>query len=392
MNTILALAAALVVSQTPQFQRHDIADFEAGYQASVADVNNDGRPDVLALSIAKPVVEWFENPQWQRHPIADTALNIDMAPRDIDGDGQVELVLASGFYFDDASRGGDLEWLRPDADSSKPWHRHRIAIDPVVHRVRWGDLDGDGHQELIHAPFFGPGSKGVQSPKPAHLWAFRVPADPETDSWPIWKIDETLTNMHGVYVADIDGDGRAEVLTASREGVHRFDWEGDAATGRWEKEHISPGAPPPENDPNGPSGSSEIAFGTLGPGRPFYAAIEPWHGNQLVVYTPPEDGGFWTRRVLDGSLDQGHGLAVADLDGDGQGEIVFGSRGDKNRGVAIFDPDATGENFARIEVDPTMPADCTIVADINGDGRLDLIVNGGGANKLAWYENVTKEP
>ena len=55
----------------------------------------------------------------------------------------------------------------------------------------------------------------------------------------MWKIDETLTMIHGAYVKDIDGDGRAEILTASREGIYRFDWEGEgrralvqAASGR----------------------------------------------------------------------------------------------------------------------------------------------------------------
>ena len=40
------------------------------------------------------------------------------------------------------------------------WQRRPIAVDPVVHRLKWGDLDGDGRAELIHVPIFGRGSDG----------------------------------------------------------------------------------------------------------------------------------------------------------------------------------------------------------------------------------------
>ncbi len=136
MHAIILLAAA-VVAAPPHFERHEIADFRDGYQATIADVNGDGRPDVLVLSISQNVVVWYENPTWQRHLIAQTPANIDMAPYDIDGDGRPEIVLASGFYFNDGTKGGNLQWLKPDRDLNRPWKLHPIAVDPVVHRVRW---------------------------------------------------------------------------------------------------------------------------------------------------------------------------------------------------------------------------------------------------------------
>jgi hypothetical protein len=388
MAFLLTLA---IVAGTPQFQRHDIADFKDGYQATIADVNGDGRPDVLVLSINGNEVAWFENPAWQRHPIAHTPANIDMAPYDIDGDGRPEIVLASGFYFNDGTKGGELQWLKPEQDFSRPWQLHPIAVDPVTHRVRWGDLDGDGRPELVHLPFFGPGSHGMKAPTPAHLWAFRLPAHPATEPWPVWKIDETLNLIHGGYVRDIDGDGRAEIFTASRDGIHRFDWEGAGASAHWRKTHLGSGAAPADDKPTTPRGSSEVAFGRLGKNRPFVAAIEPWHGNQVVVYFPPAKPSaqnvFWTRHVLIASFDQGHGLAVADLDGDGRDEIVAGCRG-KNHRLFLFVPNGAGDGFRPVELDRAMAVDCTLVTDINGDGRPDLVVVGGRSNKVVWYENL----
>lgn len=388
MNMLVCLTLAALGAEPARFRPHDIASFAAGYQVAVADVNADGRPDVIALSTAKDTVEWFENPTWQRHPVAHTAKNVDLAPRDIDGDGRPELALAYGFYFSQPERGGELAWLKPTAQAGAPWTIHPIAADPVTHRVRWGDLDGDGRLELVHAPVFGPGSQGAAAPKPAHLWAFRVPADLNAGRWERWRIDESLTVLHGLHVSDLDGDGRDELLTASFEGIVRFDFEGPVSSGAWRKTKISPGAPPVSDKPGAPRGSSEIAPLCLGGDRLWLAAIEPWHGNQVVVYRGQGPAGPYRREVLDDTLREGHALLVADFDGDGQDEIVAGWRGDGG-GLVLFDAaDASGQTFRKITIDEKVPAEGVALADFNGDGRLDFVVSAGRTNRLIWYENV----
>ncbi len=212
------LILVLIACGPIQFQRHDIDAFPAGYQVAVADVNADGRPDVIALSTDADRVDWYENPTWQRRPVARTDKNIDLAAYDIDGDGRLELALASGFYFNESKRGGEVSLLRQPTAGDVPWTPHRIAADPVTHRVRWADLDGDGRKELVHVPLFGPGSEGARAPRPAHLWAFAIPPHFPGAKMGLHKIDETLTVVHGVYVGDLDGDRREEILTAELRG------------------------------------------------------------------------------------------------------------------------------------------------------------------------------
>jgi hypothetical protein len=172
------LLMSLVLAAAPlRFERHEIDAFPAGYQVAVADVNGDGKPDVIALSTDANRVDWYENPSWKRHPVARTARNIDLAPLDLNRNGRPVIALASGFYFDQSTRGGQIELLSQPEQADELWPRRPIAVDPVVHRLRWGDLDGDGRPELIHAPIFGPGSDTTRAPKPSHLWAFRLPAD-----------------------------------------------------------------------------------------------------------------------------------------------------------------------------------------------------------------------
>jgi hypothetical protein len=297
------------------------------------------------------------------------------------------LALAAGFYFNESKRGGEIYVLRQPATDGVPWVEHQIAADPVVHRLRWGDLDGDGRKELIHAPIFGPGSDGARAPQPAHLRAYVIPARYETVQVETWKIDETLTVLHGLHVADLDGDGRDELLTASFEGIFRFDLEGQPQQPRWQKKFIAQGAAPASDQAGASRGSSEIAVGKLTGGQTFLAAIEPWHGNQVVVYRPDEAGGNWHRQVLDDTLREGHALVIADFDQDGVDEIVAGWRADGG-GLRLYDPtDAQGSEFRTLEIDPGMPVEGLVAADMNADRRLDLVANAGRKNALAWYEN-----
>ena len=112
------------------------------------------------------------------------------------------------------------------------------------------------------------------------------------------------------------------------------------------------------------------------------AAIEPWHGNQVVVYSPPDGEGLWHRHVIDDTLQEGHALATGDFDGDGMDEIVAGWRAGGG-GLRLYKAtDATGREFKSYDLDPGMPAECAVAADINGDGKLDLVVIGG--RRTSW--------
>jgi hypothetical protein len=387
MALAVAMVGYLVAAGPVNFQRHLIDAFPAGYQLAVADINGDGRPDVIALSTDADRVDWYENPGWQRRPVARTAKNIDLAVRDVDGDGRPAIALASGFYFNQSTRGGQIQLLRQPQKPGDLWPSQAIAVDPVVHRLRWGDLDGDGRPELIHAPIFGPGSDATRAPKPAHLWAFRVPPRLDGQPWEVWKIDETLTVLHGVHVEDLDGDGRDEILTASFEGIHRFDFEGQGEAARWRKVQLAAGARPANDAPGAARGSSEVATFKLAKDRRLLAAIEPWHGNQVVVYSPPQRDGLWRRQVLDDKLREGHALVTGDFDGDGMDEIVAGWRAGGG-GLRLYKAaDESGQEFKTFDLDTAMPAEGAVAADINGDGKPDIVVIAGRANQLVWYEN-----
>src|SRR5262249_54854517 len=128
-----------------------------------------------------------------------------------------------------------------------------------------------------------------------------------------------------------------DVLTASYEGVTLLTRD---AAGTWSHRRLGEGN---QANPKSNRGSSEIKQGMLKNGRPYLATIEPWHGNQVVVYTPPaEPGKPWDRHVVDEKLKWGHAVWCADLDGDGDEELIIGVRDDlsakpqERRGVRIY--------------------------------------------------------
>lgn len=147
-------------------------------------------------------------------------------------------------------------------------------------------------------------------------------------------------------------------------------------------------------------GASEIKMGHLN-NLNFIATIEPWHGNQVVVYTPPIEPkkGLWDRQVLDEQLRWGHAVWCADLDGDGSDELIVGVRdnpakGDKfteKCGVRIYKADANQFKWTRqiLENGEVAVEDLT-VADLDGDGKPDIVAVGRATGNARIYWNLGK--
>ena len=383
-----------------RWQAHEVARIPHGYQVAVADVNGDGRPDILALSSVESVVEWYENPSWKAYRITNaTKKNISLAPRrsqtrnrgEPDGFG---LALATDFALEESTSGGNLWW----ADVANAWRLILIGQIPTSHRLRWADINVDGQQELIDAPLLGYGAFAPDYNVGAPLtWyefpsaADLTPAHASRKEPPPWKshlIDNSLTVVHGLNVLDWDGDGRDEILTASFEGVHLFHSAGVGNDLRWTKTHLAAGEQEARPSAQGSRrGSSEIAVGRIG-GRRFLATIEPWHGEEVAVYFEREPGKLWDRRIIDSSFKEGHALACADLDGDGDSEIVAGYRG-TGTSLYVYHPSGhSGESWEPQTLDTEMAASGVVIADINGDGRLDVVAIGASTGNVKWYENL----
>jgi hypothetical protein len=358
-----------------KFTEHTLAtDLKGGYQVIVADINHDGKPDLVALASGMPALYWFENPTWERHVlIGGQSRMINCAAWDTDGDGIPEIVLASEFANEAKKSIGVVSLLRHNGDPRQPWTATEIDRLTTSHRLRWADIDGSGRKVLVNAPLTGAKAEAPEYRDHTPLVYYR-PGE--------WKrqvmSDANEGVVHGIYIVDWDGKGRDAILSASFVGIHLFRY---GKAGIWSRTEIAKGDPGPWPK----SGSSDVAVGKLGKQR-YLAAIEPWHGNQVAIYHPRK--GAWERQVIDDTLVDGHTIWTGDLNGDGNDEVVAGFRG-KGRSVFIYYPeDAKGTRWSKhILDDGGMGAAACAIADLNGDGRADVACIGSATTNLKWYEN-----
>ncbi|MBL6906123.1 MAG: VCBS repeat-containing protein [Pseudomonadales bacterium] len=367
-------------------------NFPGGYGVELADIDGDSLLDVVALSINPAQFVWYKNPGWEKYSISTvTAANIDAAPNDIDGDGDVDLVLASGFSLGNSTAGGLMHWLENPGNptQSQQWQMHSIGQVPTTHRVKWGDINGDGIDELLSLPIIGVGASAPDYSVNVSLRAYQIPQDPKKGSWPSVVLDQSLQMSHGLSIADWNDDGRDDILTASFYGVHLIQLasRGQAVA----KQYLAMGNQEKERPA---IGSSEIGIGMVDIAssnivdRRFLATIEPWHGNEVVVYTAGNNrNALWNREVIVDDLSSGHALQIVDLDNDGNDEIVAGGRSEPFQ-LSIFYFDENEQKWQRSVLDAGgIAVSGLAIGDINADGFKDIIGIGSSSQNVVYYRN-----
>jgi len=355
-----------------------------GYGLAVEDVNGDGKPDILLAD--KNQFVWYENPVWTKHVITDALTDRDhvcLAARDIDGDGKCEIAVGAEWNPGDTVNSGAVIYLVPPEDRRQRWTPVKLSHEPTTHRMRWV-RNREGTFDLVVLPLHGRGNvkgegEGVQ------VLAYHMPSDPRAE----WKTTLVQGTMHLTHNLDVisNGAGEAEeVLLGGKEGIVRMIQTEKGWAERWISRH---GKDKPELQ-----GVGEVRMSALGGGKICVAAIEPMHGNQLVLYMPPANGpkdGEWERRVIDESLVDGHALACRDLLGMGNRQIVVGWRSAQKVGPRVgvkmwwtTKEDGSGWQSELLD-DNTMACEDVVVRDLNGDGKAEVVAAGRRTQNVKIY-------
>jgi hypothetical protein len=247
-----------------EFQRFVYAPDAAGaHDIVVADINGDKKPDVVLMGDQRTKLNalcWFEisgdpKQEWTRHPIAP-GVHGAITPSgiaDLDGDGDADVVRADTWYENVDGKG--LQWV---AHKNIPFGR--VGPFGMCVRTAVTDIDGDGKVEIVMA------DADIVDCKVAILRN----ADGKGGAWKKEELPQSFTrgSLHSLAVADLNGDGRPEIIVNEQEEL----------------------LPPDRQNPRW------IAWENLG------------------------NGNFVERIILDLKLG-GHELQVGDVDGDGDIDI-----------------------------------------------------------------------
>jgi len=345
------IAPLLGWAKLPHFTPQLIAsDLRGGYQVVAADVNRDGKLDLIALASGVDELVWYENPSWTRRVVAGGLKR--MINCVVIGD---EIVVAHGFENEAARSIGIVSLLQRGKDPLGPWNVREIDRLTTSHRLRVAQVGG--RAVVINAPLTGASAKAPDYRDRVPL-VYYVPGE-----WKRQTIEWANEGVqHGIFI-----DGRS-ILTASFSGIHRF----EPTPNGWKRTEVSKGDP----SPCPKCGASDVAVARDG----SMAAIEPWHGNQVVVYRKG-----LPRKVIDDSLTDAHSIATADLDGDRQDEIIVAQRGAPGR-VLIY------RGTEKTVLDEGITAASCIPVDLDGDRRIDIACIGSASHNLKVYWNRKSAP
>jgi hypothetical protein len=390
----------------PKFKTQEIdTGLSIGYAVIVTDIDGDKKPDIVVVD--KHKVVWYQNPTWKKRVILDGKTkpdNVCVADIDLDGDGLPELVVGAGWKPFDTETAGQLCWLKRGKSLDDEWAMNVMPCDePMVHRVRVADLDGDGRKEIIMAPLMGRGAtqKGNwMDGRPVRILRYVVPENEKLLGWRVRVVNEDLHVVHNIFTATIDKVVGVKpydyIYAASYEGVTNI--TPGKVPGR---RHLGVGD---QSNPAGSRGASELFSG-----RGALATIEPWHGNKVVTYRSHEADKPLERRVIDDRLRWGHAVKMVNLDDDvfdeRWDEIVVGVRDNPNPkagdthtekcGVRIYKNVAADKlrdnKWERFLLDEGgVAVEDLAVADLDGDGKPDIVAVGRATKNCRIYWNQGK--
>jgi hypothetical protein len=324
---------------------------------AVADLNGDGRPDIVTANYADGTVSVLLNEtapgastlSLVAQPTCQVGADPDsLAVADLNGDGIPDLVVAN--QGTNAYPGDTISVLQGNGDGTfQPQQTYLVGKEPDS--VAVADINGDGKPDLVVANYGGGtvsvllgAGKGVFQPQQT----FAAGAGPED-----------------VAVADLNGDGKPDLITANygrasaTVSVLLNETDSGGAVSFAAPQTVSVGADPRQvaaADFNS-DGIPDLVTANSG-------------GGTVSLLTGNGDGTFQTQPTFAiGSL----ALAVAtgDLNGDGKPDLVTANFTDNTVSVLLGNGDGTFQTQQTFAVGPG--PDAVAVADLNGDGKRDII-------------------
>jgi len=346
---------------------------------AIADLNNDGRQEIIVGTSAGKVVamQYNNNGSFTTRWQIDLGSSIGSSPSvgDVDGDGDLEIAIGVGWRAPDHREVGGIVLL--DHNGNQLWRKQtgdrnggpNGVPDGVFGTPALGDLNNNGNLEIVVAGF------------DENLYVLDTQGN-SLPGWPFWMQDNTWASP---ALGDINNDGHLDIIAGAYANKHVtscsdyacgrmivLNYQGQSLPG-WPKmvdSHLdsSPAVADLDND-----GQLEIVIGsgqnsTL-PNR--FNKIYAFEANgSFMSGWPKSTGGF----VFSSPT-------VVDIDNDGDSEVFVGAADGKLYGLSHSGQNLPGWPVTPINQNttpqPITTATSPTVVDADGDGQLEIFIASG---------------
>jgi len=421
---LIVIAAAPLLAamdKLPQFRMEAIRMSQAG-PIEIVDIDDDGKPDIVSEGSI-----WFQNPTWTRRVISEPGArktNLADGPK-IGWIRSIRRLAAiengAIVVYSQPTRPLDAQQTtkpRPTPVADGMWKRALVDDRGGAVALVWGDVDGDGSDELIVA-------------SRSEIAFYKMMPD---EKWRKTQVDSTSASE--LAARDLNGDGFSEIVAAGPEGLRVYWNQYQPAWVRHEITHGFRTQSAVAADFTG-RGKMDVISGDIENNRDIYLYSAPdWKPTRLhsgirliqsAAFDVDGDGDidfigaqyrpgliFWLEHPKDplhdpwpfhliddfskGGVNGVHGLLTADIDRDGRLDLVAnsgwpdGAFPDSLAWFRVPPQPRTAERWERhIFADRDAPglSHYLGVGDVNGDGRLDLASGAKikpDGNWFAWWE------
>jgi hypothetical protein len=363
---------------------------------AVADVNKDGKLDILVGDV------WYEAPDWKVHAIRPGKENYRDGDKnvysnsfacwaeDLNGDGWIDLIVI-GFP------GAPCHWYENPKGKDGHWKQHEIWHSACNETPTYVDLLGTGKRVLLMG--FQPKGKENEG-----QMAYFTPGEDPTKTWVMHPVSEASTKdhvvpgtnrfSHGLGAGDVNGDGKLDVICTGGW------WEQPAKLEDkpWKFHPIRFVERKEDDFKRGQECADMFAYDVDGDGR---ADILSSSAHQIGIWADLQRGNkaeptFQRRTLFPNLVSQTHAMHCVDINGDGLKDLVTGKRWWAHGPKGDADPSAPAKvywfeakknregaiRFVPHEIDDDSGIGTQfVVADVNGDKLLDVVT----ANKKGVF-------